>query len=259
MSRSIFIAVTGNTFPEISRDQGDFGDWIARGLLADMPVALLDARSAASLPDLSEIAGVVVSGSHEMVTARAAWSEALGDWLRQCVAAGVPVLGICYGHQLLAQACGGEVGFRDAGIEIGTVQVKCLQGAETDPLFAQMPERFTAQVVHHQSVLRPPEGAQVLARSAAEPVQAFRLGRCAWGVQFHPEFSAEAMRGYIAEVFQTEGQSDDWRVQLCDAVEDTPVAASMLRHFARLIRNEEHCGQVELPGGAASADHKVVS
>ncbi|MEZ4555438.1 MAG: gamma-glutamyl-gamma-aminobutyrate hydrolase family protein [Caldilineaceae bacterium] len=57
-----------------------------------------------------------MTGSHSMVTDRAAWSERSADWLRAVVAAEWPVLGICFGHQLLAHAWGGVVG---PGIEMG--------------------------------------------------------------------------------------------------------------------------------------------
>lgn len=229
MPKNIYVVVTGSTFPAIRQEHGDFGAWIAQGLGTSMPVRLVDARTGQALPHTSDIAGVIVSGSHEMVTARATWSEALGDWLRLCVQAEVPVLGICYGHQLLAHACGGEVGFRDEGIEIGTIGVTLLADAQDDPLFAQLPSVFPAHVVHQQSVMRLPNGARLLARSEAEAVQAFRLGRCVWGVQFHPEFSSAAMRGYIAETRQ--GNSSI----LLDQVAETPAAALLLRHFGAYI------------------------
>lgn len=126
------------------------------------PHRCLDARTSPALPNPADIAGVVVTGSHAMVSERAAWSERLGQWLKRCVDAEVPVLGICYGHQLLAHALGGRVGDHPAGLEIGTHAVELTPAARQDPLFAALPESFPAQFVHRQSALELPPGANAV-------------------------------------------------------------------------------------------------
>ena len=227
MRKPILIAVTGEPHPEIrhSKDSaGDFSDWIAAGLGPSTPHRCLDARTSPALPNPVDIAGVVVTGSHAMVSERAAWSERLGQWLKRCVDAEVPVLGICYGHQLLAHALGGRVGDHPAGLEIGTHAVELTPAARQDPLFAALPESFPAQFVHRQSALELPPGATRLARNAHEPHQAFRIGKCAWGVQFHPEFSATAMQGYLDRLTPASGTT----------AHPTPEAASLLARFAVL-------------------------
>ena len=132
-----------------------------------------------------------------MVTERRDWSERSAAWLRDAAQAGMPLFGICYGHQLLAHALGGEVGDNPAGREMGTIGLELHPHAEHDPLFAGLPAQFAAQATHLQTVLRAPEGATVLARSSQDDCHAFRWGDRAWGVQFHPEFSATHMRGYV--------------------------------------------------------------
>src|SRR5690606_40927594 len=67
------------------------------------------------LPDPGGIAGAVVTGSPAMVTDRLPWSERTAEWLRRAVAQGTPVLGVCYGHQLLAHALGGVVAANPRG------------------------------------------------------------------------------------------------------------------------------------------------
>ena len=76
---------------------------------------------------------------------------------------GLPLLGICYGHQLLAHALGGEVAYNPAGRESGTVHIDLHPHAQDDPLFSALPLKFTAHATHVQTVARPPEGATVLA------------------------------------------------------------------------------------------------
>lgn len=230
MSKSIFIVLAGRTFPAISGSQGDYEDWISAGLKSSLPKQVLLAWDSPAFPPLADVAGVIVSGSHAMVTDRLPWSERLGDWLKSCVQAEVPVLGICYGHQLLAHACGGKVGNRAEGIEIGTHQIQLAAQAAEDPLFGRIPAQFPANLVHFQSVLELPESALLLASSAAEPHQAFRIGHCAWGVQFHPEFSAAAMDGYIQQVRLTHSA-----IALDNAMATaTPEASSLLRRFGEL-------------------------
>lgn len=233
MGKLIVIVLAGRTFPAISSAEGDYEDWISAGLNSSLPQQVLAAWDSPEFPPLAEVAGVVVSGSHVMVTDQLPWSERLGGWLKSCVEAEIPVLGICYGHQLLAHACGGKVGNRIEGIEIGTHQIELTAQALGDPLFGDMPPHFPANLVHFQSVLELPEAAQLLAFSAAEPHQAFRIGNCAWGVQFHPEFSAAAMDGYIQQVRLS--HSADALDQASAKV--TPEAGSLLRRFGELSKS----------------------
>lgn len=229
-NKPILIVAAGKTFPDLSRQEGDFSDWIRDGLGDGVSVRHIDAREAESYPDPSDIAGVVISGSHDMVSDREAWSERLAQWMKQCVDADKPVLGICYGHQLLAHAMGGHVGNLPEGPEVGTREIQLSEGAQEDALLRNLPQRFPAQLVHYQSALRLPPGATLLASSTAEPHQAFRVGKNGWGVQFHPEFSPKAMRGYIERM---SNQLDN-SAQLLAEVEASPDAAGILRRFAAL-------------------------
>ncbi len=100
---------------------------------------------------------------------RVPWSEVLAAWVAEAVPMGIPVLGVCYGHQLLAHALGGEVDYHPAGPEVGTVPVRLTPAARTDPLFARLPETFYAHATHAQSVLRLPAAAVHLAGNDYEP------------------------------------------------------------------------------------------
>jgi len=233
MSRALIIVRAGETFADLRTRIGDFHDWIAEGLGLTCDVSHVDAREAPDLPEPASVAGVVVTGSHAMVSDRAPWSEQLGQWLLRCVEARVPVLGICFGHQLLAHALGGVVGYRADGRELGTIMVHQLEVGQSDPLFQHMPQVFPAHVVHEQSVLALPPGAVRLAWSSQEPCQAFRFGDCAWGVQFHPEFSATAIQAYQARLAPGAYPED---------APDTPEAARLLRLFAEYVLRRGNAG-----------------
>ena len=228
LTKPLLILKVGSTHPHIAAELQDFEHWIQAGLQDDsLPVAVVDPREGQALPAQADIAGVVITGSHSMVSDREPWSETAAAWLRDTVAAKVPVLGICYGHQLLAHALGGEVGYHPQGIELGTVPVSLHEAAQEDPLFAGLPTQFDAQAAHRQSVRRLPEGATLLAGNHFEPHHAFRFGTRAWGVQFHPEFGEAATRAYLMTL---NGDAPE------GAVRPTDVAASVLPRFARIVK-----------------------
>ena len=236
MNPPFLILETGKPVPSMAR-HGDFPHWIrvAAGLARDAAV-VVDVQGGEPLPAREGFAGVIVTGSGAMVTERLDWSEATAAWLRDAAHAGLPVFGICYGHQLLAHALGGEVGVNPRGREMGTVEVELLPAAADDALFEALPARFQAQLTHLQAVLRAPGGASVLARSAGDPCQAFRWGESAWGVQFHPEFSATHMRGYIQArkvMLQREGLDPQ---SMLAAVGAAPEARRVMRRFVHWTR-----------------------
>lgn len=238
--RPLLILKTGDTYESLRAPRGDFEHWVADGLgAAGLPMLVLDPRQADLLPAAGDISGVVLTGSHSMVSHREPWSERTAAWLSDLVRLDeVPVLGICYGHQLLAHALGGEAGDHPEAMEIGTVDVSTTDAAAQDPLFGFLPGRFAVHVVHRQSALKLPPGAVRLAANDFEPNQAFRVGERAWGVQFHPEFDENAMRGYIDEL--APGLDD--AAALRERVRATPKAAALLQRFAQIVgeRSAQH-------------------
>jgi GMP synthase (glutamine-hydrolysing) len=230
------IVETGQPVASMRR-HGGFPHWIrtAAGLPRDAALAL-DVEAGAALPSRDGLAGVIVTGSGAMVTERRDWSERSAQWLRDAAHAGLPLFGICYGHQLLAHALGGEVGDNPNGREMGTVGIELSPDAGDDPLFGGLPPRFSAQATHLQSVLRTPPGATVLASSVHDACHAFRWGDAAWGVQFHPEFGTTHMRGYVharADALAREGRCPR---SVSREVAAAPHARRILRRFVRHAR-----------------------
>ena len=109
--------------------------------------------------------------------------------LRDAVARGMPVLGVCLGCQLLADAHGGAVGPLPQG-EVGILDYRLTAEGRTDALFAGLPRAPLTMQWHLYAVSALPAGATLLASSPACAIQAWRLGERAYGVQFHTEVDA---------------------------------------------------------------------
>ena len=114
--------------------------------------------------------------------------------LKGLLQAGTPLLGVCLGAQLLARAAGAQV-HPAAGPEIGWFAVELAPGAAADPVLGRLPGRFDAFQWHYYTY-ELPAGAVELARSEL-CTQAFRLGRAAWGIQFHAEVTAAQVSRWI--------------------------------------------------------------
>lgn len=182
--------------------------WEGPGLIApaahehgiSLDVRRLDLGAAVPAPDaLPGFGGLVVMGGPMSV-----WEEAafpfLGDeklLLRAAVAAGTPVLGVCLGAQLLAAALGARLE-RGPAPEVGAGEVELTAAGRRDPVIGPGP---VLPVLHwHGDTFTLPEGAVHLARSAAYAHQAFRVGACAYGLQFHVEVDEELAAAWAAHL-----------------------------------------------------------
>jgi GMP synthase (glutamine-hydrolysing) len=151
-----------------------------------------------ALPRLEEVAGIISFGGGQSVldVGREPALRAEAELLRDAVDAGVPVLGVCLGGQLLAHALGAPVR-RAPRRTVAWVELTALPAAAEDPLFAALGSPVAA--LHwNEDVFALPPGATELLTGASPGVAAFRAGERAWGVQFHPEVDAPALDGWYA-------------------------------------------------------------
>lgn len=240
MAMQILIIKTGTTIPSLLEQGQDFEDWFRLGMgLEPAQAPLCNLYLEEPLPALDNIDGIVITGSPAYITDLAPWNQIGADYLRAAHDREIPILGVCYGHQLLAWGFGGTVDFHPGGREIGTAPIELTAAAAQDPLFAGLPSRFKAQVSHSQSVIERPQQAVLLAGNDFEENHAFRLGETTWCVQFHPEFDAGITRAYIsqrAEDIAKEGLDPD---KLLAAAEETEAASSLLLRFVEFVQNSK--------------------
>jgi GMP synthase (glutamine-hydrolysing) len=228
---TIAVLVTGDPIAQTRASRGDFQELIraAAPAFAAAPWQAYDARVLDVLPDLTDALAVIVTGSPLSVTEGQPWMMRVAAALVQLVRAEVPLLGICFGHQLLGQALGGRVACNPRGREMGSVEFTAF---EADPVVGG-PGAWLVNSTHVDSVVELPAGARVIGATELEPYAAVRFGPLAWGVQFHPELDAAVMRQYIearrpgllAETFDVDAMER--------SVREAPEAAAVIERFLR--------------------------
>lgn len=168
-------------------------------LAGDAACTLLHAADAdASVPEgLTAFQALFVTGSQlRLAEGGAAVTRQLA-LIRAALEAGLPVFGSCWGMQLAAVVAGGEAGTNPAGPEYGFARrIAPTAAGRGHPLLAGRPPAFDAPAIHGDAVIRPPEGATVLAANTRTPVQALEIRHGAglfWGTQYHPELDLDEL------------------------------------------------------------------
>ncbi|MBK1780523.1 glutamine amidotransferase [Advenella sp. WQ 585] len=237
-SQAVLYIIQMGAPPESLRSvYGDQWEWF-QSALAKTPTSFpLDIRI--TRPDLDEplpepgsFDVAVISGSWCMVTDRLDWSERTAEWIRQVIVQHQPLLGVCYGHQLMAHALGGVVDYHPDGPEIGSISITLNPAGQADPFFTGFPQQFRAHLTHEQSVLQVPSGATVLGSSGHDPNQIIRYTKNALSVQFHPEFFEALMRHIIVGKKKLPPEQ---KAFLLDAVVDTAWSKKILQQFVGLF------------------------
>ena len=233
MAKPLLIMKTGTLPPEMIEKYGDYEMLYPH--MADIPmsriaVVYVEGGEKPEAPDA--YCGVLITGSEAMITDGSTWSEDAAAWLRDATDTGLPILGICYGHQLLTSAFGGKVDFLADGIELGTVTLDVFPEANEHRWLKDLPKRCGVNVIHSQSIQILPQNARVLGRSLRESSQIVLFAPSVLGVQFHPEFDGEGMRDYLAILAGRELSMEGLCLPLMDAAKDTPYSRSILRNFA---------------------------
>ena len=185
---------TGETFEDLKPYEGCYETWFSRLFGDQLTWDIINAPYGDALPPPERVNALLITGSPVSIYERLDWSVACSHWLAKVWERGVPILGICYGHQLMADALGGEVLASPNGREMGSVTVEQLG---EDPLFMGLEKRFDVWQTHVDEVIRAPSIAEVIATNDHCAVQAMALGQHCRTVQWHPEINRSIMAHYI--------------------------------------------------------------
>lgn len=142
---------------------------------------------------LDEFQAVIIGGSGEFEISKPIKIQRSLDesrsFLDKVLRLELPLLGMCFGHQLMAWHLGGKVEADSVQEEVGSFRVFMTEAGKSDPIFAGVPYNFVAQFGHKDSVIKLPERAVHLARTQRNRFAGFKFGKNVYCVQFHPELT----------------------------------------------------------------------
>jgi GMP synthase (glutamine-hydrolysing) len=239
----ILLFKTGCTDGMLREQVGDYEQWFGRVL---GEVVGLDVHDAIREPrvDVRGFDGIVISGSPRSLVEPEPWMHEAAETVRRADDAGVPTLGVCFGHQLVAFAYGARVRANPNGWEVGTSDVELTDHGACDLLFTGLPVRLRVNQSHRDEIWELGARIRRLAGSAHTETQAIAIGEHVRGVQFHPEMNGHVVRHIIEyrrplleEDLVCRGHCRSRLGRLVESIDDTPQGERVLRHFVeRFVR-----------------------
>lgn len=185
----IGILKTDQVRKEWVNEFGEYPDMFARLLRAikpDLEFVIYEVQDQVYPKDLDEVDAYLITGSRFSVYDEEAWIHRLGAFIQELFQAGKKIIGICFGHQLVAHFLGGKTAASDKGWGIG---INKMSMTETGQFFAPKQETFNLVYSHRDQVQIPAVGSEILAGNEFCPIGMCKIGRQVLTVQGHPEFS----------------------------------------------------------------------
>lgn len=216
----------------------------------DASLAEFDATDG-SVPDDFDYDGAVVTGSRSSVYWDEDWMEPITEWVGEAIDRGVPFLGVCWGHQLLADVLGGTV--EDMGVyEVGYSEIDRLGDSR---LFEGIDEQFLSFTSHSDAVAALPPGAKPLAENDYSN-HGFRKDRV-FGVQFHPEYDTETARELVHRKELSDERLESILGEITEANYQRACEAKLVfDNFLEFVREVKRTDGVA--GGDATGDASAV-
>lgn len=218
---------------------GRFEAWWAED---GLDVTIIKAYDGEVIPDLADFDALVMLGGGLMPDAdeKAPWLVREREVAAVAIETQLPLLGICLGGQLLAHVGGGTVQAEHGAPESGSTELTRRDDAVGDRLFGPLPPNFLAMEHRVDAITELPKDAVWLASSEACPIQGFRIGDRAWGLQFHPEIGAERVARWDRDSLIQQGYDPDEVVRAAEAAEPTvlPIWRAFANRFAQVVHGD---------------------
>jgi GMP synthase (glutamine-hydrolysing) len=202
----ILILKTGTTNPPVVEMFGDYDDWFQRCLASySLQWYVVNVYLDEPIPTLDGFSGVMITGSPSSVWEREPWMLQTIEWFTERIEQqDIPILAVCFGHQLLGAALGGVVEPNVHGAENGTIVVNLTEEGQQDPLFSDLSSVINVQSVHKDIVVDIPNRMDTICLGNTDntAIQALAVGQNIRSVQFHPEIVAPV----LAKLFEVRKQ-----------------------------------------------------
>ncbi|MCF8362862.1 MAG: gamma-glutamyl-gamma-aminobutyrate hydrolase family protein [Prolixibacteraceae bacterium] len=195
--KNILIIKCGETYDQIKTASGDFDEMIIkRSNLPHKVFKVYEIYKGEKPRHPGEYIAAIITGSHSNIDEKQQWIKQLKDWIITARYSNIPVLGICFGHQIIAEALGGKVEKSTKGMKAGCENIKLTPAGSEDPLFKNIKDSLISYKSHQYFISKAPPEATTLAKNDEGTIESFKVGKI-YGVQFHPEFSNSEMEAYI--------------------------------------------------------------
>lgn len=169
---------------------------LLKGIRPDWQVTTYEVTENDFPASLQGFDGLLIGGSPASVNDENHWIERLSDLIRRAHAAGIPMMGVCFGHQAIAQALGGKVGPNPRAFVLGTTETTFTAHA---PWMPDDAHKITLASAHGEQVTELPPGAEALGESLSCPIAAYRIGNSVFATQHHPEMTPHFLAALVEE------------------------------------------------------------
>jgi len=200
----VAIFMTGKGSDYCRENFGDYGE-LFRDLLQEPGThfEIFDSEECQYPTDIAAYDAVIVTGSAADAHGDEAWIRRLEEGIRVARDANLKILGVCFGHQAVANALGGQSGRNPTGWECGIHELALAPAFHQLDYVKGIPLPLNILEIHQDHVIEPPPGAKVLASTPTTPVQMYSIGESILGIQGHPEFNNEILEELVAHRLET--------------------------------------------------------
>ena len=200
-ARIFFIAMMGEpgsydaSVYDHFEDKDDEGQWFVKRYshLPGITISTCNVCLGETLPQPSEVDGLVLAGSYNSVHDHTDWQQVVRAWIPVMRQHKIPILGICGSHQLIAHIEGADVARLNEGPFAGTFPIRLTVAGRASPVMHAIANEDCFHYANSEQVTNVPAGAALLASSSKVPVAALDFGNHCYTTQFHPEATEESL------------------------------------------------------------------